>query len=53
LFDDFKEIAEKEGFDCVLTSKRFVKSYGPNLYHVVLDILVSKKIENKYIKSNC
>ena len=53
LFDDFKEVAEKEGYDCVLTSKRFVKSYGPNLYHIVLDILVSKKIVKKYINPKC
>lgn len=44
LFNDFKEVAENEGYNCVLSSKRFVKSYGPNLYHLVLDILVDKKI---------
>ncbi|MHA1657768.1 MAG: class I SAM-dependent methyltransferase family protein, partial [Promethearchaeota archaeon] len=44
LFEDFKAIAEKEGFICKLISKRFVKSYGPNICHVVLDILVLKQI---------
>jgi tRNA (guanine37-N1)-methyltransferase len=42
LFEEFKEIAEKENFKCVLNSYRFVKSYGPNLYHLVLDIEASK-----------
>ncbi len=43
LFREFEQIAEKAGYSCELKSKRFVKSYGPNLYHVVLDILVKKK----------
>jgi tRNA wybutosine-synthesizing protein 2 len=43
LFNEFKEIAEKERYECSLVSKRFVKSYGPNLFHIVLDIFVSKK----------
>ena len=43
LFREFEEIAEKASYSCELNSKRFVKSYGPNLYHVVLDILVKKK----------
>jgi len=43
LFNEFNEVAELENFKCQLQSKRFVKSYGPNLYHVVLDIIVSKK----------
>lgn len=42
LFRDFEEIAGKVGYHCELKSKRFVKSYGPNLYHVVLDILVHR-----------
>ncbi len=42
LFEEFKEIAEREDFKCELRGKRFVKSYGPNLFHTVLDILVSK-----------
>jgi tRNA wybutosine-synthesizing protein 2 len=42
LFRDFEVIAGKAGFNCELKSKRFVKSYGPNLYHVVLDILVHR-----------
>jgi tRNA wybutosine-synthesizing protein 2 len=44
LFNEFKLIAESQYCQCKLLSKRFVKSYGPNLYHVVLDIEVSKKI---------
>lgn len=42
LFDEFDTIAKTQGCKCELLSKRFVKSYGPNLYHVVLDIKVSK-----------
>jgi len=42
LFEEFKEIAQKESHKCELESHRFVKSYGPNLYHVVLDIFVLK-----------
>ncbi len=42
LFNEFKEIAELSNYKCELLSKRFVKSYGPHLYHVVIDILVSK-----------
>ncbi len=43
LFDEFKEIAEKSDFRCNLLAKRFVKSYGPGLYHTVFDIKVYKK----------
>ncbi|MFX0188634.1 MAG: class I SAM-dependent methyltransferase family protein [Candidatus Hodarchaeota archaeon] len=43
LFGEFNEIAEQQNFQCKLISTRFVKSYGPNLFHVVLDIEVSKK----------
>lgn len=42
LFKEFDEVAEKECYKCKLKSYRFVKSYGPNLYHVVLDIFVKK-----------
>ncbi len=42
LFNEFKEIAEKSDFKCDLLAKRFVKSYGPGLYHVVLDIKAYK-----------
>ncbi len=42
LFNEFKEIAEASNYKCELLSKRFVKSYGPHLYHVVVDILVCK-----------
>ncbi|MFX1389175.1 MAG: class I SAM-dependent methyltransferase family protein [Promethearchaeota archaeon] len=37
LFEEFKEIAEANNFRCELKAYRFVKSYGPRLYHVVLD----------------
>ena len=43
LFTEFKEIAEKSDFKCELLAKRFVKSYGPGLYHIVLDIKSYKK----------
>lgn len=43
LFNEFNQIAKKTNYNCILNSHRFVKSYGPNLYHVVLDIRVSKK----------
>ncbi|GAH59791.1 unnamed protein product, partial [marine sediment metagenome] len=42
LFNEFKEIAETSKCTCELLSKRFVKSYGPHLYHIVVDILVYK-----------
>ncbi len=42
LFNEFKEIAEASNYKCKLLSKRFVKSYGPHVYHVVVDILVGK-----------
>ncbi|MFX1243208.1 MAG: class I SAM-dependent methyltransferase family protein [Promethearchaeota archaeon] len=38
LFNEFNSIASTEGYNCELLSHRFVKSYGPNLSHVVLDI---------------
>ncbi len=40
LYNEFKDFAESKNFSCKLLSKRFVKSYGPNLHHTVLDILV-------------
>jgi tRNA wybutosine-synthesizing protein 2 len=43
LFNGFNQIAELNKYTCKLISHRFVKSYGPNLYHVVLDIRVSEK----------
>jgi len=43
LYNEFNQIAEVNGLTCELMSYRFVKSYGPNLYHVVLDIKASKK----------
>ncbi|MFX1418569.1 MAG: class I SAM-dependent methyltransferase family protein [Promethearchaeota archaeon] len=42
LFKEFSEIAKKGSFNCELKSYRLVKSYGPNLYHIVLDILILK-----------
>ncbi|UCC21251.1 MAG: class I SAM-dependent methyltransferase family protein [Promethearchaeota archaeon] len=42
LFEEFKKIAKKESYKCELKTYRFVKSYGPNLYHIVLDIFVLK-----------
>ncbi|MFX1375881.1 MAG: class I SAM-dependent methyltransferase family protein [Promethearchaeota archaeon] len=42
LFDDFNEIAENQNYNCKLKSHRFIKSYGPNLFHIVLDIFVLK-----------
>jgi tRNA wybutosine-synthesizing protein 2 len=44
LFNEFDEIALKEGYNCELTSHRIVKSYGPHLFHAVLDIFVNMKI---------
>lgn len=40
LFNEFNEISAKVGYKCELKSHRTVKSYGPNLFHVVLDIFV-------------
>ncbi|MFX1238772.1 MAG: class I SAM-dependent methyltransferase family protein, partial [Promethearchaeota archaeon] len=42
LYKLFDETAIKYNYSASLISKRFVKSYGPNLYHVVLDILVKR-----------
>ncbi len=42
LFKEFNEITAMEGYKCELKSHRTVKSYGPNLFHVVLDILCLK-----------
>ena len=42
LFKEFEEICQEEQFNCRLKSHRFVKSYGPNLFHTVLDIFVRK-----------
>ncbi|MHA1321152.1 MAG: class I SAM-dependent methyltransferase [Promethearchaeota archaeon] len=43
LFNEFKEIADENDFECDLLANRFVKSYGPGLYHTVFDIKVYKK----------
>jgi tRNA wybutosine-synthesizing protein 2 len=42
LFNEFKKFAELSDCRCELMAKRFVKSYGPGLYHVVFDIIVYK-----------
>ncbi|MFX1279294.1 MAG: class I SAM-dependent methyltransferase family protein [Promethearchaeota archaeon] len=42
LFEDFNEIATNEHYKSDLKSFRYIKSYGPNLFHVVLDIFVLK-----------
>jgi tRNA wybutosine-synthesizing protein 2 len=42
LFQEFNGIALKEGYNCELISHRIVKSYGPHLFHAVLDIFVLK-----------
>ncbi|MFO7797086.1 MAG: class I SAM-dependent methyltransferase [Promethearchaeati archaeon] len=43
LYEEFSEIAKKSDFSTQLKDKRLVKSYGPNLYHIVYDIFVKKK----------
>jgi tRNA wybutosine-synthesizing protein 2 len=42
LFEEFDGVAKNNNYNCELLDKRFVKSYGPALYHLVIDILVSK-----------
>ncbi|MBD3214792.1 MAG: class I SAM-dependent methyltransferase family protein [Candidatus Lokiarchaeota archaeon] len=42
LYNEFAEIAESQKFITELKDKRFVKSYGPNLYHIVYDIFAKK-----------
>jgi len=39
LFEEFDNEAKEIGFKSELKQQRIIKSYGPNLYHVVLDIL--------------
>ncbi len=43
LFEEFYEEAKKTGFKSELKQQRIIKSYGPNLYHTVLDILAYKE----------
>ena len=43
LFKEFEDVANVENIKCEIKSMRFVKSYGPNLFHTVIDILASKK----------
>ncbi|MGB5911444.1 MAG: class I SAM-dependent methyltransferase family protein [Promethearchaeia archaeon] len=43
LFKEFEDVANVKNIKCELKSMRFVKSYGPHLFHTVLDILTSKK----------
>ena len=42
LFWEFEEVTKGCGFSASMISKRLVKSYGPNLYHTVIDVLVEK-----------
>ncbi|MFX0018493.1 MAG: class I SAM-dependent methyltransferase family protein [Candidatus Hermodarchaeota archaeon] len=42
LFQEFEDIANTKKIKCEILSKRYVKSYGPNLFHAVIDILASK-----------
>ncbi len=42
LFNEFNGIALREGYNCELLSHRIVKSYGPHLFHTVLDLFVLK-----------
>ena len=44
LYDQFSEMASKSQYSTKLLDSRFVKSVGPNLYHQVVDIKVSKKV---------
>jgi len=41
LYREFEDIAKENQKQSELVDKRIVKSYGPKLYHAVLDILVS------------
>ncbi|MBD3195529.1 MAG: class I SAM-dependent methyltransferase family protein [Candidatus Lokiarchaeota archaeon] len=43
LFEEFSKIAQDEGYSSELKESRFIKSYGPMLYHIVYDILVKKR----------
>ena len=43
LFEEFHNKAKKMDFKSELKARRYVKSYGPNLYHAVLDILAYKE----------
>ncbi|TXT62991.1 MAG: tRNA wyosine derivatives biosynthesis protein Taw2 [Promethearchaeota archaeon] len=40
LYNEFSQIASQNNFETFLKEHRFVKSYGPNLYHIVYDISV-------------
>jgi tRNA wybutosine-synthesizing protein 2 len=42
LYKEFADIAGDSGLSTELLDHRFIKSYGPNLYHSVYDIKVSK-----------
>ncbi|MHA1584768.1 MAG: class I SAM-dependent methyltransferase family protein, partial [Promethearchaeota archaeon] len=39
LFDEFTEIATKDGFKCEIIDRRIVKAFKPHEYHVVIEIL--------------
>ncbi len=42
IYDEFDKVAQQNGYQCELIEHRVVKSYGPRLYHIVVDILVNK-----------
>jgi len=42
LYDEFDKVAQQNGYQCEFIEHRVVKSYGPRLYHIVVDILVNK-----------
>ena len=44
LFQEFSEIANQAGFLTSIIERRIVKNYKPHLYHVVIEILVKKKL---------
>ncbi len=41
LYNEFSEIVENSGYDSRLENKRYIKSYGPGLFHIVYDIFVN------------
>lgn len=43
LFEEFCEVAQRKNFYCKLIEQRFVKSYGPHLFHIVNDIMIMAK----------
>lgn len=43
LFEEFNEVAKTIEYKTKLKDNRVIKSYGPKLYHIVLDIVVYKE----------